>query len=89
MKIFPSRNVNDEPFIYNYCSSWTDNISIGQFWQLALKYGKKLPSVKSIWCYSMTVVQNYYLYYILSLILHIIPAIIIDAGLFLTGKETK
>ncbi|XP_043477891.1 fatty acyl-CoA reductase wat-like isoform X1 [Leptopilina heterotoma] len=83
------KNINDEPFIYNYCSSWSSSITIGRFWQMALKYGKKVPSVKSLWCYSLTVVRNYYLYYILCLILHMIPAIVIDAGLFLTGKETK
>ncbi|XP_033210915.1 fatty acyl-CoA reductase wat-like isoform X2 [Belonocnema kinseyi] len=83
------KNENDDPLIYNYCSSWNSTISFEQYWNLALKYGKQIPSVKSVWCYSITVVKNYYLYYILCLFLHVLPASLIDVASFITGRKTK
>ncbi|XP_024936806.1 fatty acyl-CoA reductase wat isoform X2 [Cephus cinctus] len=86
-----ANNKNNEanPPIYNYYSSSSENVTWGQYINLAMKYGKTMPSLRSMWCYSVTVAKNYYVYYILSVLLHVLPALIIDIGLFLTGHKTR
>ena len=45
--------------------------------------------MRSMWCYSMLHTKSYPLFYILSILLHILPAFLIDVGLFLTGQNTR
>ncbi|XP_058793398.1 fatty acyl-CoA reductase wat-like [Phymastichus coffea] len=84
-----SKNEDSDPPIYNYHSSWSKGLTWRKYVDLAYKYGTKKPSIRSIWCYSLTATKNVYLYYILSFLLHIVPAFLVDVGLFLTGKEPK
>ncbi|XP_014210766.1 fatty acyl-CoA reductase wat-like [Copidosoma floridanum] len=84
-----NKNADDEPPIYNYHSSWTNRLTWGKYVELAFKHGKKLPSMQSLWCYSMTETKYIYFHYFLILVLHMLPAIIIDTALLVTGKKAK
>lgn len=84
-----SRNEAADPPIYNYHSSWTNSLTWGQYIDLAFKYGKRIPSSRSIWCYSLTAIKSYTLFYILSILLHTLPAIFLDVGLLIAGQKPR
>ncbi|OXU23344.1 hypothetical protein TSAR_015220 [Trichomalopsis sarcophagae] len=84
-----NKNEEAEPPIYNYTSTWNNHLTWGEYLDLAFKYGKKTPSIRSIWCYTVTTTTSLSLYYVLSLLLHILPALLMDTALLLTGKEIR
>ncbi|KAJ8688431.1 hypothetical protein QAD02_024226 [Eretmocerus hayati] len=84
-----SKNEDEDPLIYNYTASWTNQVTWGQYLRLACKHGTLNPTMRSMWCYSITMTSNIYYYYFMSFLLHIIPALLIDTGLFVTGRKTR
>ncbi|XP_043266220.1 fatty acyl-CoA reductase wat-like [Colletes gigas] len=84
-----SKGQTNDPPIYNYHSSWGNGITWGQYMNLAMKHGKEIPSVRSVWCYTFTTAKRMYAYFILTAILHLLPAMIIDAMLILTGRKPR
>ncbi|XP_044013795.1 uncharacterized protein LOC122856167 [Aphidius gifuensis] len=87
--IVNKKNEAADPPIYNYNSTWNNKITWGEYIDFAFEYGKKIPSIKSIWCYSMTPVKNKIIYYILRLLLHLLPGLLIDIGLIMTFKKPR
>ncbi|XP_051165961.1 putative fatty acyl-CoA reductase CG5065 [Leptopilina boulardi] len=81
-----NKTKEDEPFVYNYISSWKNSKTYGDYFHLADKY--KVPTLKNVWPYSITPIKNYYAYNILSIILETVPAIFIDTCLIIIGKKT-
>ncbi|XP_033211429.1 fatty acyl-CoA reductase wat-like [Belonocnema kinseyi] len=81
-----NNDTKNEPFIYNYCSTWNTSITWQKWLDMGLKY--EIPTVKCIWSSSLIFIKNYYLYYIASMLLQALPAILIDGALLLLRKKT-
>ncbi|KAK2586496.1 hypothetical protein KPH14_011394 [Odynerus spinipes] len=75
--------------IYNYHSSWTNRITWKLYTDLAFKFGKQIPSVKSIWCYTLITTTNAFFYNFLTIILHILPGIFMDFALLFIGHKPR
>ncbi|XP_015125320.1 fatty acyl-CoA reductase wat isoform X2 [Diachasma alloeum] len=84
-----NKNKAVDPPIYNYHSAWNNKLTWGDYHATALKYLKQMPSVKSHWCYSTTVASTPVIFYIYSMILHILPALLVDIGLSIIGRKTR
>uniref|UniRef100_A0A0C9PMV0 Fatty acyl-CoA reductase n=1 Tax=Fopius arisanus TaxID=64838 RepID=A0A0C9PMV0_9HYME len=84
-----NKNEAADPPIYNYYSSWNNGISWGDYMELSMKYGMKMPAVRTLWCYTLTITSNPVMFYIYSLLLHIIPALLVDIGLCVIGQKPK
>ncbi|XP_012265217.2 fatty acyl-CoA reductase wat-like [Athalia rosae] len=84
------KNVASDPPIYNYVATWENKgLTWGEYNDYALEFGTRTPSIRSIWCYVNYTTRYTTLYNLLTIILHIIPALILDTGLFITGQKPK
>ncbi|XP_045467424.1 fatty acyl-CoA reductase wat-like [Harmonia axyridis] len=63
--------------IYNYVSM-DNNITWGEYCNINSMYGYKYPSSKIVWIHNLSFTCNVYIYLILKLFYHLIPAIIFD-----------
>ncbi|XP_012270707.1 fatty acyl-CoA reductase wat-like [Orussus abietinus] len=84
-----SKNEDANPPIYNYVAAWNKSLTWGKYVQLAFETGKHVPSMRSVWCYSVTTTKSNFLFFILSFFLHTLPAFIIDLGLFIAGQKPR
>ncbi|KAL3270479.1 hypothetical protein HHI36_021022 [Cryptolaemus montrouzieri] len=82
-----TENVNQEIPIYHYESSNDQPITWGRFMNLNATHGVKYPHIRSVWCYSLTLLKNKYAYLVLMFLLHLIPAVIVDGALLCLGKH--
>lgn len=82
-------NSYEEPPIYNYVSSQTKSISWQNYCDLSRKYGVKAPLLKMAWYFTFKMSSSKSLVTILTFLYHLVPAAIVDTGLFLCGKKPK
>lgn len=82
------RNGENIP-VYNYVSSPENPICWEEFIKLNFMHGVKYTPSNAIWCPFTLTATNSYIYWILKLFLHIIPATIVDLGCLLTGNKPK
>lgn len=75
--------------MYNYVSSRTNPINYKQFLQYNFEHGEKIPSPKSVWCYSLTLTKYKFLYMLYCFVLHTLPAMVVDACLILTRHKPR
>ncbi|KAL3272788.1 hypothetical protein HHI36_014248 [Cryptolaemus montrouzieri] len=75
--------------IYNFVSSPENPISQNDFFGLAQYYGSETPTSQSIWYPYSTYVENYYMYYFFSFLLHILPALFQDSISVILGTKPK
>ncbi|XP_075230970.1 fatty acyl-CoA reductase wat-like [Lycorma delicatula] len=85
----PSEDGDDGLLVYNYVSSVEKPIRWGEFMNFATEHGNEVPLNQAIWCYSLTLNTSWIWHKILVLLLHFIPAIIVDAFASLIGKRTN
>ncbi|XP_076391889.1 fatty acyl-CoA reductase wat-like isoform X2 [Megachile rotundata] len=78
---------DNDPPIYNYHSSWGTAITWGQYMDLAVKHGRQAPSVRSVWCYNFTLAKSPYTYFLLTMLLHLLPATLVDAARIVVGRK--
>ncbi|XP_045467832.1 fatty acyl-CoA reductase wat-like isoform X2 [Harmonia axyridis] len=64
--------------IYNYVSM-DNNMTWGEFGVVNLMHAKKFPFRKALWLVNTTFMCNTYMYMIMKIFYHLIPAIVIDA----------
>ncbi|CAK9831261.1 Fatty acyl-CoA reductase wat [Anthophora retusa] len=83
------RTITNDPPICNYHSSWDTAITWGQYMNLAVKYGRQVPSMRTVWCYTFTPAKTTCIYYILVVLLHLLPATLADTALILLGKKPR
>ncbi|XP_011499623.1 PREDICTED: putative fatty acyl-CoA reductase CG5065 [Ceratosolen solmsi marchali] len=83
------KNEDADPIIYNYSNSPKSKLTWADYMTISLNHGKQVPCINSIWCYYVIITKYLYLYYILAFFLHLIPGLIVDAVLFVTGKEPR
>ncbi|XP_066584285.1 fatty acyl-CoA reductase wat-like [Prorops nasuta] len=84
-----NKNEAAEPPIFNYYSTWNRAFTWSEYMNLAMKYGRRTPTTRSIWNYSVTLAKNPYYYRLLLLLLHFIPALIVDIGLLASGNKPR
>ncbi|XP_015586786.1 fatty acyl-CoA reductase wat [Cephus cinctus] len=77
----------DEPPIYNCVSSCTKPITWGQFMKLNEIHGIAVPSCMVMWYYCFTLNKQQWVHNIYIVLLHYLPALIIDTLAFLTGRK--
>lgn len=82
-------NNYEEPPIYNYVTSNTNSLLWEDYIKFGLKHGSKAPMPNSIWYYTITVTSSKLFSQILAFFYHILPALLIDSGLFIVGKKPK
>jgi len=85
----PRAQSEDEIRVYNYVSSVQKPLSWDQFMDMGSRYGMEVPSMRTIWYYSLTLNKRRYVHLVFLLFLHFIPAIIIDGTALLLGKRPK
>ncbi|XP_014479565.1 PREDICTED: fatty acyl-CoA reductase 1-like [Dinoponera quadriceps] len=78
---------NERKPIYNCVSSSQNPITWKKFMKINEKYGMRLASTKVFWYYMLFLEKYRFVYNIYKIFLHIIPAIIVDALAYLTGRK--
>lgn len=82
-------NSYEEPPIYNYVTSTKNPISWRMYTDISIEYGKFVPLMKTAWFYSFTMSRSKAWVTILTFFYHVVPAAIVDFGLFVCGKKPK
>jgi alcohol-forming fatty acyl-CoA reductase len=84
-----SINTYDEPPIYNYVSSVENEITWNEYCEISVKHGRNYPLSKMAWFFTFTMTSSKALVAILTYLYHLIPAALVDFGLFLSGKKPR
>lgn len=79
--------VEAEPTVYNYVSGTRNPITWEKFMQYNERYGFQTPPVKTIWYYLLMLNESKFAHVFWSILLHWIPAYIVDGILVLIGKK--
>jgi fatty acyl-CoA reductase len=75
--------------VYNYVSSVQKPITWDEYMDKASRHGVHVPTIRTVWCYSLTLNKYRFLHILYALLLHFLPAIIIDGFATLLGKEPR
>ncbi|CAG9772735.1 unnamed protein product [Ceutorhynchus assimilis] len=75
--------------VYNYVSSPENPISWMEFVKLNYIHGPRYTPSNAIWYPYSVITTNPIFYWILKLVLHILPAIFLDLGALLTGGKAR
>lgn len=74
-------------YVYNATSNQIHRISHKRMIKLGLKLNKEMPLEGIIWYPQTFITSNYFVYFILTLLIHMIPALIIDEILKIMGRQ--
>ncbi|KRT85456.1 epimerase [Oryctes borbonicus] len=80
---------NFEIPIYNYESSQDQPINWSKYMELTSKYGTQNPTANALWYYSLNLIKHKFLYQLAAILVHFVPAIMLDALLLLIGRKTR
>lgn len=83
------KNSYEEPPIYNYVGSVKNSITWQRYCDYACTYGRDVPLMKNAWYYSFKMSSSKTFVTMLTFLYHILPATIVDLGLFVSGKKPK
>lgn len=86
---YSSLTSTDDIKIYNYVSSTENPLNWGDFHDLVRHYGLQVPTVKAVWHISAKLHYNYYMHLFMTILVHLLPGMIVDAALMLTGRKPK
>lgn len=75
-----------DPPVVNFVSSPDSPITWGKFMELCAK-GVQIPSVRCIWYYDFRLIKHVQLYTLYTMLLHLLPAILVDTGCRIVGKK--
>ncbi|XP_071440926.1 putative fatty acyl-CoA reductase CG5065 [Hetaerina americana] len=75
--------------IYNYSSGSVNPITWKEYVLHCEEFGHKYPPGNALWYYSLTMTKKKWLYYLLRLLLHIWPALLVDFTCSLLGKPKR
>ena len=81
--------IYDEPPVYNYVSSPDNEISWNDYCIKSQVHGVKYPLSRMAWYFSIHMSSSKTIVTILTYLYHLIPAAIIDIGMFLCGKKPR
>ncbi|OXU23253.1 hypothetical protein TSAR_012798 [Trichomalopsis sarcophagae] len=74
-------------YVYNCSSSDIKSISMAEIAEMGIGFMETIPLENSIWLPSIKIVRSKLAYYLLTLLLHLLPAVIIDTAFKLAGKK--
>lgn len=75
--------------VYNYTTSDENPITWDTYCRLGIDHGSKIPTLKAIWYYTITLAGSYPLAVIMQFFYHLIPGFFMDLGLMFSGKKPK
>lgn len=84
-----STQTYDEPPVYNYVTSRTNPITWRDYCRMSIEHGMKMPLTKSIWHHSFRMSSSRVMVFLMTFFYHIVPAMVMDAGLVLSGRKPK
>lgn len=73
--------------VYNCSSADTKSLSLTEIIGIAFQYNEKIPLEGIMWKPDTIILSNPLLYYLAVLILHLLPALIVDGMLMLSGRR--
>lgn len=73
--------------MYNGTSSQIARTSHKEMVEIGLKVNKEIPVEGIIWYPQTFIISNRFLYFLLTLLIHVIPALIIDEILKIMGRQ--
>ncbi|XP_075231059.1 fatty acyl-CoA reductase wat-like [Lycorma delicatula] len=76
----------DDIPIYNYVSSVQNPISWKEFIKLNYKHGIHWPTIRAVWYYSFTPIENPYFFVMVNFLLHTLPGYILDFLAIICGE---
>lgn len=79
----------EEPPVYNYVASPQNPITWKEYCDYSISHGSKMPMHKSIWHYSFRMSSSRTLVALMTFFYHVVPALIMDAGLLVSGRKPK
>lgn len=82
-------NTYDEPPVYNYVSSQTNSITWNEYCEKSKNHGRSYPLSRMAWYYTFHMSSSKTVVTLLTYLYHLIPAAIVDVGLFLCGKKPR
>jgi fatty acyl-CoA reductase len=85
----PRAQTGDQIPVYNYVSSEQKPLTWDQFMDLSSRHGMQVPSMRSMWYYSLTLNKRRAVHLVYLLFLHFIPATIVDGTALLLGRRPK
>ncbi|CAH0715880.1 unnamed protein product, partial [Brenthis ino] len=77
----------NSPTIYNYVSSEQNPLIMETLMNNIVKYEWEVPTMKAVWIYMCWITPSKFLYNFYFLLLHSIPALIVDTIAILIGKK--
>ncbi|RZC34343.1 fatty acyl-CoA reductase, partial [Asbolus verrucosus] len=75
--------------IYNYVSSVENTVTWEEYNTLNMIHGVKYPLSKSLWTIKFMAINQPTLYFIMRLLVHILPALLIDAVAIVCGQKPR
>lgn len=75
--------------VYNYGSTSAQPITWAEFRSGSLTRGLECPTVKAVWYISMHLYKHYATYWLATLLLHVVPALLVDAVCVALGKPPR
>lgn len=75
--------------VYNFTTSPENPITWGTYCRLGIEHGSKIPTLKAIWYYTVTLAGSYPMALFLQFFYHMVPAFFMDLGLMFSGKKPK
>ncbi|XP_022128112.2 fatty acyl-CoA reductase wat [Pieris rapae] len=79
--------LDQAPPVYNFVSSEENPLTWDNFLHLNRRYGYEVPTIQAVWHYILLFTTSEYLFNFYCLLLHWIPAYIIDGIAVLIGKK--
>jgi alcohol-forming fatty acyl-CoA reductase len=79
----------EEPQIYNFVTSEKNSITWEQYTEYGRIYGETMPPMKSLWYPSFQTTSSKVVVEVLKVLYHLLPALLIDTALLITGKNPK
>uniref|UniRef100_A0A336M4R9 Fatty acyl-CoA reductase n=1 Tax=Culicoides sonorensis TaxID=179676 RepID=A0A336M4R9_CULSO len=75
--------------VYNFTTSPDNPITWEQYTDLGLIHGSKMPTLKAIWYYTVTLAGSWPSAMLMQFFYHLVPAFFMDIGLIISGKKPK
>jgi fatty acyl-CoA reductase len=76
----------EDIFIFNYVSSVQKPLTWGKFMMYSENY-LSYPSSKFLWYYGLKLNKHRIIHFVYSMLLHFLPALLIDTAVLVLGKK--
>ncbi|XP_044260289.1 fatty acyl-CoA reductase wat-like [Tribolium madens] len=79
--------ITDKIPIYNYVSSVENHHTWEDFMQKCQLWGEEVPTIRCVWYYCLILNKFYFVHFLYSILLHFLPALIMDLGMVLSKQR--